>query len=187
MVPLVGIVYLGNYWLAVLVFLIGIIGMREFFNGFRAMKIHPSDFIAASAFISLFLIHYIAPADMRTVFILAWFIAVIMSGSIYMFKVTEKTPVDAMATIIGIVYIGFFAYHMILIDEMRSYRILIWLVMLAAFGSDIFAYFTGVFFGKHKMAPNLYLALRCLLGLAPVALLSTPAAAEQFPLYSGTH
>ena len=67
MVPLVGIVYLGNYWLAVLVFLIGIIGMREFFNGFRAM-------------ISLFLIHYIAPADMRTVFILAWFIAVIMSG-----------------------------------------------------------------------------------------------------------
>lgn len=155
MVPLVGIVYLGNYWLAVLVFLIGIIGMREFFNGFRAMKIHPSDFIAASAFISLFLIHYIAPADMRTVFILAWFIAVIMSGSIYMFKVTEKTPVDAMATIIGIVYIGFFAYHMILIDEMRSYRTLIWLVMLAAFGSDIFAYFTGVFFGKHKMAPNL--------------------------------
>ena len=32
---------------------------------------------------------------------------------------------------------------------------------------------------------GLYLALRCLLGLAPVALLSTPAAAEQFPLYSG--
>lgn len=155
MVPLVGIVYLGNYWLAALVFLIGIIGMREFFNGFRAMKIHPSDAIAIVALVSLFLIHYIVPMDMRATSILAWFMAVIMIGSMYMFKVTERTPIDAMATIVGIIYIGFFAYHMLLIDEMKDYRILIWLVMLAAFGSDIFAYFTGVFLGKHKMAPNL--------------------------------
>lgn len=155
MAPLVGIVYLGDYWLAALVFLIGIIGMREFFNGFRAMGIHPSDIIAYEALISIFLIHYFAPVDMRETFILAWFVAVIMLCSIYMFRVTEKNPVDAMATIVGIVYIGFFSYHMILIDELNDYRILIWLVMLAAFGSDIFAYFTGVFFGKHKMASNL--------------------------------
>ena len=30
-----------------------------------------------------------------------------------------------------------------------------WLVVIAAFGSDIMAYFTGYFLGKHKMAPNL--------------------------------
>lgn len=32
---------------------------------------------------------------------------------------------------------------------------MLWMIILAAFGSDIFAYFIGSFFGKHKMAPNL--------------------------------
>ena len=36
-----------------------------------------------------------------------------------------------------------------------QYLLFIWIVIIAAFGSDIFAYFTGYFFGKHKMAPNL--------------------------------
>ena len=43
---------------------------------------------------------------------------------------------------------------MVLID-MTPYRLFIWIVVIAAFGSDICAYFTGYFLGKHKMAPNL--------------------------------
>ena len=36
----------------------------------------------------------------------------------------------------------------------RGWLTLLWL-MLLVFGSDIFAYFGGVFFGKHKMAPKI--------------------------------
>ena len=43
---------------------------------------------------------------------------------------------------------------MVLID-MTDYSLFIWIVVIAAFGSDICAYFTGYFLGRHKMAPNL--------------------------------
>ena len=49
-------------------------------------------------------------------------------------------------------YVGYFSFHIILIDQ-TPYSILIWLVVLTAFGTDIFAYFTGYLFGKHKLCP----------------------------------
>jgi phosphatidate cytidylyltransferase len=60
-----------------------------------------------------------------------------------------------MITIIGMIYIGFFAFHIVLIDQMQDHSILKWLVLITAFGSDVFAYFTGMLFGKHKLAPDL--------------------------------
>ena len=49
----------------------------------------------------------------------------------------------------------FFLYHIILIDGLGEYSILIWLVIITAFSTDIMAYFSGYLFGKHKLAPNL--------------------------------
>lgn len=165
MAPLVGIVYLGGYWLAALALFIGLMGVHEFFNGFRNMNLKPSEPIAYVAITALYVLNVISqtPAPGRVdfsvpvnyVFPMAWLAAVIIIGSVYMFRVTERTPMDAMATIVGIIYIGFFSYHVVLVDRTGEYSILIWLVLLSAFGADIFAYFTGVFIGKHKMAPNL--------------------------------
>ena len=153
MVPLVILVYLGSYWLAALCILIGFMGVKEFFDGFRAKDVHPSYAIAYAALFILYLLHGLTQGEY--VLVLGWLAAFIVIGSIYMFDVEKHTPVDAMATIVGIVYIIFFSYHMMLIDGSGEFRILIWLTLLTAFGSDIFAYFTGVFLGKHKMAPHL--------------------------------
>ncbi len=164
MAPLVGIVYLGGYWLAALALFIGLMGIHEFFDGFRAMKMNPSEPIAYVAITVLYMLNVLGTTGAmgmdglpvaNYVFAMAWLAAVIMAGSVYMFNVTKRTPMDAMATIVGIVYIGFFSYHVVLVDGTGEYSVLIWLVLLSAFGADIFAYFTGVFLGKHKMAPNL--------------------------------
>ena len=56
MVPLLAVVYLGGYWLAAACILVGLIGVREFFNGFKAMDIHPSEKIAYCAMVVLYLI-----------------------------------------------------------------------------------------------------------------------------------
>ena len=153
MVPLVILVYLGNYWLAALCIFIGFVGVREFYNGFRNMDIHPSMPIAGVALFALYLINGLWPG--QPVLIMGWLAAVIMAGSLYMFNVEKRTPTDAMATIIGIIYIEFFSYHFVLIDQSGPYQVMVWLCLLCAFGSDIFAYFTGVFLGKHKMTPHL--------------------------------
>lgn len=154
MVPLVAVLYFGSYWLAAACIFVGFVGVREFYNGFRAMNVHPSSGIGYVALFILYLLNGLYPGSDHL--LLAWLAGVIMAGSLYMFNVQKHTPFDAMATIIGVIYIEFFSFHMVLIDQLGGpYRILIWLTVLSAFGSDIFAYFTGVFFGKHKMCPHL--------------------------------
>jgi phosphatidate cytidylyltransferase len=83
-----------------------------------------------------------------------WVFVAVAISLIYGWKITERGAYDSAATAVTLVYIPFFTYHMVLID-MTDYPLFIWIVIIAAFGSDIFAYFTGYFLGKHKMAPNL--------------------------------
>jgi phosphatidate cytidylyltransferase len=83
-----------------------------------------------------------------------WVFAAAAASFIYGWKINERGTYDAATTAASLVYIPFFTYHMVLIDR-TEYRLLVWMVVIAAFGSDIFAYFTGYFLGKHKMAPNL--------------------------------
>ncbi|MGI6211257.1 MAG: phosphatidate cytidylyltransferase [Anaerovoracaceae bacterium] len=154
MVPLLLVVYFGGYWLAAVCIFVGFVGVREFYNGFRAMDVHPCSAIGYGALFVLYLLNGFYPGNLHL--LLAWLVLVIMVSSLYMFDVQHHSPIDAMATMTGIIYIEFFSFHIVLIDQLGgAYRDLIWLVVLAAFGSDIFAYFTGVLIGKHKMAPHL--------------------------------
>lgn len=56
-------------------------------------------------------------------------------------------------------YVVLFMYHMIMLNKMQPisghwYGKFVWLAYIIAFGTDTFAYFVGVFFGKHKLCPN---------------------------------
>ena len=147
MVPLLVLVYLGGYWLTAMCIFVGLVGIREFFNGFKAMDIHPSEPIAYVSMFVLYMINGFWPQYHE--FILAWLAASIMASSIYIFKINERKLEDGMATMLGIIYVVFFSYHVVLVDQTQEYSILIWLVLLSAFCTDIFAYFTGFFLGRH--------------------------------------
>ena len=137
MVPLLAVVYLGGYWLVAACILVGMIGVREFFNGFHAMDIHPSEKIAYCAMVVLYLIHGFAPEPQS--YLTGWLAACIMASSIYIFKIDQRKIEDGMATMLGIIYVVFFSYHVVLVDCSGEYGILIWLVLLSAFCTDIFA------------------------------------------------
>ncbi len=153
MVPLLFIIYFGGYWLKGAAFIIALIGIKEFFNGFRAMGIHPSDTIAYVSLFSLNAINFIWPDQHE--YIIAWFAASIVACSLYMFRINTRKIEDSMATMLGIIYVIFFSFHVVLVDQTGEYKILIWLVILSAFCTDIMAYFSGYLFGKHKLCPNL--------------------------------
>lgn len=55
----------------------------------------------------------------------------------------------SQALFVGL-YVVLFMYHMIMLNNTKY----IWLVYIIAFGTDTFAYFVGVFFGKHKLCPH---------------------------------
>ena len=79
--------------------------------------------------------------------ILILFATVIFSKS----KVTIK---DIAITILGICYIVLFIIFLPIIREnLSNGKILIWFVFFTAWGTDVFAFWTGKTIGKHKFTP----------------------------------
>lgn len=160
MVPLLLVLYFGGIALWAAALIIAVMGVHEFCNGWNNIDVHPSKMICYVMAVVLFLtaipsLSSDVPRYYENMMMIAiWLFMVVAAGLIYGWKITERGPYDSVATVTALVYIPFFAYHMVLID-MTEYKMFIWIVVIAAFGSDIFAYFTGYFLGKHKMAPNL--------------------------------
>ncbi|MBO4235501.1 MAG: phosphatidate cytidylyltransferase [Firmicutes bacterium] len=152
MAPLLVVLYFRGIPLALATFIVGAIGIYELFEGFKKLDIKPNIFIAEGMLILLYFIHFLVPG--RLDYIMAWIVLSIVASGVSIFTVEKHKIEDALATLIGIVYVGFLSYHMAMIDE-TSYGILVWMVAIVAFGTDIAAYFTGYFLGKHKLCPNL--------------------------------
>ncbi|GAI28279.1 unnamed protein product, partial [marine sediment metagenome] len=58
-------------------------------------------------------------------------------------------------TIAGILYIGWLLSHLVALRGLDDGRNWVFLALLANFGSDTAAYFTGRALGRHKLAPNI--------------------------------
>ena len=59
---------------------------------------------------------------------------------------------DMSYTLLGICYIPVFISFLTLIDAMQNGKILIGYILIAAWGTDVFAYLIGKKFGKHKFS-----------------------------------
>jgi len=153
MLPLLLVVYFGGPFLIVGAFLIGLIGIREFFSAFKTVKINGSYAVANISILLLYGVNLFFRGYPE--FYMLWVIVVVILSFIYMFDINHKKLNDGFITIIGIIYIIFFSFHVVLIDQFGDYSILVWLVFIIAFGTDIFAYFTGYLLGKHKLCPNI--------------------------------
>ncbi len=152
MLPLLLVVYFGGPVLMLGCFLIGIMGVKEFYNGFHAMDIKPSYWIAAVSAVALYSINLF---KLDTSWYMLWFFAVVLAGLLYLFRIDARKLEDAMATIVGVFYVVFFSFHVTLVEQTGEYGILVWLIFLTAFGTDIMAYFTGYAVGKHKLCPKI--------------------------------
>ena len=152
MLPLLIVVYLGGWFLWAAALAIAVMGVREFYKGFEAAGARPAYTLAYAAAAVLYVIGAAAPGNLYLV--TAWVFLVTVAAMIYGFNVEERKLLDMTSTLMGIMYAVFLSFHMVLIDQ-TDHRVLIWLVPLAAFGTDIFAYFTGMAIGKRKLCPHL--------------------------------
>ncbi|MBP3384843.1 MAG: phosphatidate cytidylyltransferase [Firmicutes bacterium] len=152
MAPLLIVLYFGGPILKLACVFIAAMAVREFYNGFRAMDIRPCDNIAYAAIVALYAINLFT-TDMG--WYMLWFFGCVLASLLYLFKIEERKLEDALATLTGIFYIVFFSYHVVLVDGTGEYSILLWLIVLTAFGTDIMAYFTGMLLGKHKLCPKI--------------------------------
>ena len=151
--PLVLIALLiGNkYVVDVLLTIVTILAMDEYLNAISKVC-KPIRWVGYLSCISIALIHIIPEEAIPVISILAiptilliLFAHVIATNM----KITFK---DVAYTFLGIFYVVFFMMFVAIIDAMENGKILIWYAMFAAWGTDIFAFFIGQKFGKHKFS-----------------------------------
>ncbi|NLB32849.1 MAG: phosphatidate cytidylyltransferase, partial [Tissierellia bacterium] len=80
-----------------------------------------------------------------------FFMFLYISINFLIFIFNKKVDIKKVSETVFIgTYVVFFMYHMMLLNNSEF----VWLVYIIAFGSDTFAYFTGKFFGKNKLYPE---------------------------------
>ncbi len=78
-------------------------------------------------------------------------ILIYVSVNFILFVTNQNITLSRLSQTLFIgMYVVLFMYHMIMLNNTKF----VWLVYIIAFGTDTFAYFTGVFFGKHKLCPK---------------------------------
>jgi phosphatidate cytidylyltransferase len=150
MLPLLGILYLGGLPLLWGCFLVGLWGMREFYQAFQQAKINSNPFIGYLSLILLYFLHFMEIVENG---LGLWLFLTVLLSLCTLFRGFEQAQLwSALVTLTGVLYVGFFSFHLVLIDA-SPLPLLAWLAVIVAFGTDVFAYFTGYLFGKHKLCP----------------------------------
>ncbi|MDR2132661.1 MAG: phosphatidate cytidylyltransferase [Clostridiales Family XIII bacterium] len=160
MLPLLAVVFVGGRLLLAVCFIVGVLCVREFFRAFeqaaaraQGKGARPSHAIAHLAAVGLYCINLFAPQS--AVFHSLWLFLAAALSFLYLFNSAGRRIEDGMATLTGIVYVCFFSYHVALVEQLPRYGRMVWLIFLAAFGTDIMAFFTGRALGRHKLCPSI--------------------------------
>ena len=123
--------------------------MNEYFNAVAKVS-KPVRWLGYISCISIALIHIIQAEHLNMVVTLAVpTILIILFAQVIATNMKTNFK-DIAYTFIGIFYVVFFIMFVAFINGMENGKILIWYAIIAAWGTDIFAYFVGRLIGKHK-------------------------------------
>jgi phosphatidate cytidylyltransferase len=172
---LIAVVYLGNFWLQYAMMALAIVGLTEFYNAMLGKIPKPQPESGQSLRGRLF--NFIR--DLGGVNIVGYMITIlyyvmipkiggssshffmlitmiIISSLVIMVVFHSKINIiDCALTLFGFFYVSFMLSFVYLIRMHSFGSFFVWLVFIAAFGADSFAYFGGRAFGRRKLAPKL--------------------------------
>lgn len=147
-----GVVWLGGWWLCLLAIVAGVIALHEFYVMARPLR--PLA-LAGYGGLALTLLgaQLGGPVWMLGGFLTTIAFAFLLKG---VSDTRQSLTVAVAATVLGVAWVGFgLAYLMLLRALPEHGRLAIFTVLLAVFGADTLAFFTGRLIGRHKMAPVL--------------------------------
>ncbi|MBR0490576.1 MAG: phosphatidate cytidylyltransferase [Clostridia bacterium] len=152
LVILIFMFVIGNkYIVDVLLSFVAFLSIDEYFNAISKVS-NPVRWIGYISCLSIACIHLIPQESITTYAILALPIILIILFAQVVATEMKTSFKDIAYTFLGIFYVVFFTMFIALIQGMDKGKILIWYTFGAAWGSDIFAYLIGKYFGKHKFS-----------------------------------
>lgn len=151
--PLVlGMLWLGGWWLFTLVSAAAVVAVHEFVTTARPMR--P---LGAAIYGGVLLALFGAERG-GVVWLIGGFAATFLLGFVLHALSSTRAPTTAAvgSTILGSAWIGLGLGFVLLLREMQDQgRLIAFAVVLTVFAADTVAYFTGRYLGRHRLAPRL--------------------------------
>ncbi len=152
LIPLLVVVLLSNvYVISAAVTIISVMGLYEFFKATGLKKHKALCGVGYIAAVLLCLRTYI-PVQM---YMLLFYIGLVVVFGIMLRCHKSVSVTDSGLLCFSLAYIPFLLSTLIDISGLQHGKILLWIVFIGAFATDTFAYFTGVFLGRHKLCPEI--------------------------------
>ena len=151
--PIVALILIyGNiYVIDVLFSVVALIAIHEYFNSFKE-KHKPVRWIGYMSCILIAFLHIIP----KEYYLYTLALSICVSMAVLFIKVVfsnmKITVEDIMITFFGMIYVVMFLSFIPLLYGVEYGKYLIWVILIAAWGTDTCAYFVGCKFGKHKFS-----------------------------------
>lgn len=146
------VLYVGGDLLFCACAILSIVGLIELF---RVFKLANSMLAYVGYLLTVF--YYIILIFYKSTGILLFLITLLLFLLIfYVFSYPKYNIKEVAMIFFGIIYVAITFSFIYLIREKNEYgKYVVWLIFIASWGSDTFAYCTGILFGKHKFLPLL--------------------------------
>jgi phosphatidate cytidylyltransferase len=146
-----GLVWLGGWWMFGLAAVAVLLGLHEFYGLTRSLR--PVVLAGYSGAMAAILGAQLGGVEWALGGFLSTFaLAFILKG---ISSTSQPATVSVGATVLGVGWIGLGIAHVILIRDIpENGRLAAFTLLLAVFAADTAAYFIGRIFGRHKLAPN---------------------------------
>ena len=139
----------------IVISLVALIAINEYFNAIKKETNSNTKYLKWLGYISCILICFLHLIPTRFIVPTVSFYIILIIAEMFLLVLLSKMKiriVDVALAFWGIVYIVFFLAFIPLLYGLEGGKFLVWYIFISAWGTDTFAYFTGMKFGKHKFS-----------------------------------
>jgi phosphatidate cytidylyltransferase len=146
-----GVVWLGGWWLFGLAAIAAVIALHEYVEMVRQLR--P---VLLAAYLGV-LAMLLGAAEGGVEWLVGGFLlALVLTFFLHLVAETRQPPTVAIgSTLLGVGWIGFGLAHLLLLRDLDRGRLVLFTVLLAAFAAATAAFFAGKLVGRHKLAPTM--------------------------------
>lgn len=152
LIPILLAFYFGGVWLKIIVGLMGIRAYYEYFEVVKVKGIKPVEITGYLFAVIQFGMFFTGRVELKVISVLILILTVVtLINTVFR---RDHSFIDAAVTIMGYVYAIAFFSLIILIYDMPGGNFYVFTIFTISWLCDTAAYFTGRFFGKHKLIPE---------------------------------